>query len=103
MDYCFNGDPDAGVDEDKRNSGFSLLGKSGIVLLRTYNFRIHADAGYKIVLNDDKDQGIFANLGVIWRKQRRSSSSSRNPVLLGLAGIGGLVVLVTVLGSVDTY
>jgi len=72
VNYCFNGEPPDNEDQDKRNSGFTLLGKAGIQLLRTYNFRVHLDGGYKYVFNDDRDRGPFANIGLMWRKQPRS-------------------------------
>jgi hypothetical protein len=94
------------VDKDKTNSGFSLIGKSGMLLFRTYNFRVNADMGYKVVFNDDKDQGIFVNLGLLWHQQPslRSGNQSRSAppslMFLGLAGLGGLAVL---LGAISLF
>ncbi len=110
LDYCFMGDaaPDS-IEENHRNSGFALIGKCGIQLLRTYNFRIHMDGGYKIVFNDDRDQGPFANIGIMWRKNRKSAASAsysqssyNNPIILGLAGLGGLVLLLTTIATIST-
>lgn len=102
INYCFEGDPPDDVDEDKRNSGFTLIGKAGIQLLRTYNFRVHSDVGYKCVFNDDWDQGPYLNIGVTWRKSPRSDFAAartrQNPLILALAGIGGCVSLLTILG-----
>jgi len=105
IDYCFNGNPSTGlndVDEDKRNGGFTLLCKAGLQLMRTYNFRVHIDGGYKYVLNDDRDQGPYTNIGLMWRKQPRNASYSHgtNPVVTVLSGIGGLVLLLGVISLV---
>jgi hypothetical protein len=103
MNYCFAGDPPEGVDENKRNSGFTLIGKAGVQLLRTYNFRVHADGGYKMVFNDDRDQGPYANIGIMWRKSPKPKTvapppSRHNSLILVLAGIGGFVTLVSLVG-----
>ncbi|MDD5674773.1 MAG: hypothetical protein PHC61_11455 [Chitinivibrionales bacterium] len=97
LDYVF---PD-GVDsiaKDKRNGGFAINGKAGMILFRTYDFRVFTTLGYKIVFNSDLDQGISADMGIIWKKQRSSAHSSGNPVVAGLAIVGGVVLGIIVLG-----
>jgi hypothetical protein len=81
-----------------RNSGFSINGRGGIMLFRTYSFRILASAGYKVVLNSDYDQAVTADIGIIWKKQKSSEGSS-SPLVKGLAIIGGIVVGLVVLGA----
>jgi hypothetical protein len=50
---------------DKRNGCFSFNGKVGMMFLRSYNFRIFTDIGYKVVANSDADQGATAEIGVL--------------------------------------
>ncbi|OGJ89725.1 MAG: hypothetical protein A2268_07010 [Candidatus Raymondbacteria bacterium RifOxyA12_full_50_37] len=96
LDYVF---ADPFDDPNKRNSGFALNGKVGMLFFRTYNFRLSLDAGYKIVFNDDLDQGITTALGITWKKRPPSETTqSRNPVTTVLAVIGGIVVTIFVIG-----
>jgi hypothetical protein len=96
MDYVFPGDVEN--SSDKRNSGFALNGRVGMLLFRTYDFRLSVDGGYKIIFNDDMDQGVTANIGITWKKRSgEDSGGGRNPFFTALAIIGGIVVTVTVI------
>jgi hypothetical protein len=105
LDYVF---PESYEDNaNKRNSGFALNAKAGMLFFRTYSFRLMLDAGYKIVFNDDVDQGVTANLGIMWKKAKGGSTAaydgggaSRNPFVGGLAVVGGIVVAVLIVGLV---
>ncbi len=82
-------------DEDKRNTGFALNARGGLILLRTYDFRLMIDGVYKVVLNEDVDQSLGANIGVMWKKQSGSDDRSAprtGTVTKVLATIGGIVV-----------
>jgi len=90
-------------NSNKRNSGFALNAKAGMLLFRTYSFRLMVDAGYKIIFNDDVDQGVTANLGIMWKKPKASESDgggSKSPLVTALAIVGGVVVTILVIGLV---
>jgi hypothetical protein len=90
----------AGRKDGQRNAGFSLNARGGLLLFRTYDFRILAEAGYKVVFNQDMDQGFGINLGILWRKH--SSGESGSPVMGALAIIGAIVVGLVVIGLIST-
>jgi len=106
INYCFEGDPPEGVDENKRYSGFTLVGKGGVQFLRTYNFRVHLDGGYKYVFNDDPDQGPFLNLGIMWHKDHSrsegSTQGSTNPLTRWqtIAGLISAILLINLVSSI---
>jgi hypothetical protein len=101
LDYVFPEDYEN--NPDKRNSGFALNAKAGMLLFRTYSFRLMVDAGYKIVFNDDVDQGVTANLGIMWKKRSSGNAGggSGNPLITGLAIVGGVVVTVFVIALIS--
>jgi hypothetical protein len=101
MDYVFPETYYGTSDPNKRNSGFALNAKGGMLLFRTYDFRVSVDAGYKIIFNDDMDQGITTGLGITWKKRSSDDGGSgRSPLVTGLAIIGGIVVTCVVIGLV---
>jgi hypothetical protein len=101
LNYVFPNDTDQKTGQ--RNAGFSLTGRGGIMLFRTYDFRVILDGGYRVTLNSDYDQGAYANIGILWRK----SSSRYRAAQVGtgtrvLAGIGGTVVVLILIGIVSS-
>ncbi len=96
IDYVFPDEPDS-ISKNKRNAGFAFNGKVGLMLFRTYSFRVFTSVGYKVVLNSDLDQGVCADLGILWKKHK-SSERSGSPLVGALAIIGGIVLGLTVLG-----
>jgi hypothetical protein len=90
----------AGRQDGQRNTGFALNGRGGILLFRTYDFRVFSNATYKVVFNQDMDQSVTFNLGILWKK-RSSEGSTGSPVLSALAIVGALVVGLVVIGLVS--
>lgn len=86
LDHVFVGNSDSG----KRHSGFALSGRGGMLLFRTYDFRIHTELGGKAVFTSDLDAAAFANLGITWKRNQRRGSTP--PGVRVLSVIGGVVV-----------
>ena len=54
-----------GYELTNRHMGFSLNANAGIFFLRTYNFSLFLRGLYGIILNDDLDQKIAADFGML--------------------------------------
>ena len=54
-----------GNELTNRHMGFSLNANAGLFFLRTYNFSLFLRSLYGVILNDDFDQKIAADLGML--------------------------------------
>jgi TolB-like protein len=52
------------LDTDKRADGFEGLARCGLMLFRTYNFRIMVNLDYCYTFNDYDDQALVLTLGI---------------------------------------
>jgi TolB-like protein len=53
------------LDPDKRADGFEALARCGLMIFRTYNFRIMVNLDYCFTFNDYDDQALVLTLGII--------------------------------------
>ncbi len=63
------------TDSYKRNSGPAVNLQGGMVFFRTYDIHLMARAQYQVVFNQDVDQGMIYDVGVVYRPDRNSHGS----------------------------
>lgn len=91
VEYVLPDDPDP---EDKINVGPQVNVQTGVMLFRTYDVRAMVRGGYQITFNTDKDQGLYAEIGLLYAPTKKSGSTSEGSAVGWLiAALGGLLVL----------
>lgn len=63
------------TDSYKRNSGPAVSAQAGMIFFRTYDIHLVARAQYQVVFNEDVDQGMIYDVGVVYRPDRNSRGS----------------------------
>lgn len=81
------------TDSYKRNSGPALNAQAGLLLFRTYDIHLQARAQYQWVFNEDLDQGMVYDVGVIYRPDRGNGSGWGNFWKFFLAGAVAVAVV----------
>jgi hypothetical protein len=58
----------------KENAGPAVNAQAGMLFFRTYDIHLMARAQYQWIFNDDKDQGMIYDVGVVYRPDRKGGS-----------------------------
>jgi hypothetical protein len=85
---------DDSISSSHRNSGPALNVQGGMVLFRTYDIHVIARAQYQMIFNSDFDNGISADVGVVYQRRERASGGGFGGKLLLYYVVGALVVSV---------
>lgn len=91
MEYVFPDKPDP---DDKINVGPQLNVQGGLMLFRTYDVRALVRGGYQITANSDHDQGVYAEVGLLYAPSTKKSGNQEAGVWRWI--LGGLVGLVVI-------